>query len=446
MQLKRALAAAAAGLLAGGHASGQSAQDDTSTNVDSAVLYYKESERVRAIEPELNVSYKIDEDRKVNFGVVADSLTGATPIGAVPSSQPQTYVRPLRVVPLGTPMTVTTASGGSTVVLIPPATGATTQVIGASTLVPANTLPLDHGFKDTRIAGHLGWEQSLTETVKLAGGAAYSHEHDYRSVSANLGLTKDFNAHNTTLNGAVNYESDSSFPLGGTPTPFTQMSADWKGSNVSKHEVDAVIGVTQVMTRRWLATLSYSYGDSHGYHIDPYRIVSVVDPATGQPTAQLYEDRPDSRRKQSVFLDNKINVAGSVVSLSLRGYKDDWGIKSFTADARYRWQFGEDYYIEPHARYYRQGAADFFRYFLVDGQALPQYASSDTRLGRFHAQTYGMKFGMRIDRGSEFNIRIEHYSQHGNGSPAEAIGQLRQQDLFPDLKAFTVLVGYTYAF
>ena len=34
----------------------------------------------------------------------------------------------------------------------------------------------------------------------------------------------------------------------------------------------------------------------------------------------------------------------------------------------------------------------------------------------------------------------------GNGSPAGAMGQLRQQNPFPDLKAYTVLLGCTYSF
>jgi hypothetical protein len=113
---------------------------------------------------------------------------------------------------------------------------------------------------------------------------------------------------------------------------------------------------------------------------------------------------------------------------------------------RLRWKIGEDYYIEPHVRYYHQNAADFFRYFLVDGNTLPAYASADSRLAAFHSQTYGAKFGVQIDQGSEFNVRVEYYGQHGNGSPAQAIGQLKQQNLFPDLKAVTVMVGYSYAF
>jgi hypothetical protein len=441
--LRRTLAAAAAGLLAHGQTR---AQEAPSTNIDSAVLVYHEVGRVQAVEPELNLTQKIDEDSTLTVGLAADALTGATPLGAVPSTLPQTYIRPYKIIPLGTPVTVTSASGGSTVVIIPPPIGAKTQVLGASTTVAPNTYPLQRGFYDRRIAGHLGWEQALTTTLKVDGGVAYSKEHDYRSESVHLGLSQDFNAHNTTLNAGLNYESDLSFPIGGTPTPLIVMNANWKGPDESLHEVDAVLGVTQVMTRRWLTSLSYSYSDLHGYQTDPYKIISVVDPVSGQPTTQLYESRPDSRRKQSVFFDNKVHLTSDVVALSMRGYKDDWGIKSFTADLRYRWQMGIDYYLEPHLRYYRQGAADFFHYYLVNGEAIPQYASADTRLAQFEAQTYGAKFGIRLHEGSELNVRVEYYDQHGNGSPAGAIGQLRQQDLFPDLKAYTLLFGYSIAF
>ncbi len=441
--LRRALATAAAGLLAHGEAR---AQEAPSTIIDSAVLVYHEVGRVQAIEPEVNVTQKIDEDRTLTAGFTADALTGPTPFGAVPSTLAQTYVRPYKIVPLGTPVSVTTPSGGATIVIIPPPTGAKTQVLGASTTVPPNTYPLDHGFHDERVAGNLGWEQALTPTFNIDGGVAYSEEHDYRSESIHVGLSQDFNAHNTTLNAGLNYESDLSFPIGGTPTPLTLMSANWKGPDASLHEVDAVLGVTQVMTRRWLTSLSYSFSDLHGYQSDPYKLISVVDALSGQPTAQLYENRPDSRRKQSLFLENKIHLTSDIVTVGLRGYSDDWGIKSFTADLRYRLQMGADYYVEPHVRYYQQGAADFFHYYLVSGEAMPQYASADTRLAAFHAQTYGAKFGVRLDDNTELNVRVEYYDQHGNGSPTGAIGQLRQQDLFPDLKAYTVLLGFTIGF
>ena len=43
-------------------------------------------------------------------------------------------------------------------------------------------------------------------------------------------------------------------------------------------------------------------------------------------------------------------------------------------------------------------------------------------------------------------LRVEYHDQHGNGSPAGAIEQLQQQNLFPDLKAYTLLLGYAFAF
>ena len=446
-RVRGGLAAAAAGLLASGHAKAQEAAAEApATTVDSALLVYHEVNRVQAVEPVVNVSHKIDEDSTFDFGITADSLTGATPLGAVSSTLPQSYVRPYKVVPLGTPVTVTSASGGSTVVTVPPATGAKTETLAATTIVPPNTYPLDHGFSDRRVAGHLGWDQALTQNVKLDGGIAYSKEHDYRSESAHLGLSLDFNGHNTTLSGAVNYESDLSFPIGGTPTPLTQMNGDWKGPDATLHEIDALVGVTQVMSRRWLSTLSFSYSIAHGYQTDPYKLISVVDAVTGQPTEQLYESRPNLRRKESVFSDNKVHLGRDVISASLRAYEDDWGIKSLTADLRYRWQMSPVFYLEPHLRYYTQGAANFFHYYLVSDQAIPQYASSDTRLAKFHAQTYGGKFGMALSETLELNLRVEWYDQHGNGSPAGAIGQLRQQNLFPDLKAYTLLLGYTFAF
>jgi len=448
-RVRGGLAAATAGLLASGHVKAQeTAAGAPATTIDSGLLIYHETGRVQAIEPVLDVSHIINEDSTVYFGVAVDTLTGATPLGAVPSTLSQTYVRPYKIVPVGstTTTTVTSASGGSTVSVVPAASGATTQTLAATTTVPPNTYPLDHGFTDLREAGHFGWQQALTQNVKLDGGVAYSKEHDYRSESAHIGLSQDFNGHNTTLSAAVNYESDLSFPIGGTPTPLTQMSGDWKGPDASLHEIDALAGVTQVMSRHWLSTLSYSFSSAHGYQTDPYKIISVVDSVTGQPTEQLYESRPDLRRKQSVFFDNKVHLTSDVISASLRAYKDDWGVKSLTADLRYRWQLGRRFYVEPHLRHYIQGAADFFHYYLVNDEPIPQYASADTRLAKFNAQTYGAKVGIALTETSELNLRTEYYDQHGNGSPAGAIGQLRQQNLFPDLKAYTVLFGYTISF
>ena len=48
---------------------------------------------------------------------------------------------------------------------------------------------------------------------------------------------------------------------------------------------DLLVGVTQILSRRSLVELSYSYGKSDGYLTEPYKLLSVVDPVTGIPVA-----------------------------------------------------------------------------------------------------------------------------------------------------------------
>ena len=54
-----------------------------------------------------------------------------------------------------------------------------------------------------------------------------------------------------------------------------------------------------------------------------------------------------------------------MLDLSYRYGTDDWGIDSHTVEARYRLRLGGAAYIEPQLRWYKQGAADFYRLFLA---------------------------------------------------------------------------------
>ena len=96
------------------------------------------------------------------------------------------------------------------------------------------------------------------------------------------------------------------------------MSADQKGPNASKTVASLVVGVTQVMNRYWLAQLNYSVGTTNGYQTDPYRILSVVDPISGAPLQYLYEGRPGSRIRQSLYFANKLAIGPTFADVSAR--------------------------------------------------------------------------------------------------------------------------------
>jgi len=216
------------------------------------------------------------------------------------------------------------------VVLIPPATGAKTRTWARAgwsrpALILWNTAFTIAVSREPRMGTGI-------DPVAQAGRRGGVLEGARLSVrERHVGLARDFNGHNTTLSAGVNYESDLSFPIGGTPTPLTEMSAQWKGPNTSLHETTRCWGLpghesalaldAELLLQRTARLPNRSLQGHLG-----------VDPVTGQPTQQLYENRPDSRRKQSIFFDNKIHVATDVIAASLRGYEDDWGVKSVTAD------------------------------------------------------------------------------------------------------------------
>lgn len=417
------------------------------SQLETSILIYQEAGgRVHAIEPQATLAVHGVDNQVLKLGLTADAVTGATPNGATPANQVQTFVTPLKA--SGSSTTVTTASGGSTVIHLPPTPGQVAQAaLGRQYTVPANALPVDRGFFDRRYAGTFSWSQPLGGITEVGFGGGYSTEHDFSAITANAHIAQSFNGNNSTLSLTGDFERDSSFPYGGVPTPLTSMNARWKTpKSRGRTQADVIVGLTEVMTRRWLMQLNYSYGISNGYQNDPYKIISVVDPTSGEPLNYLYENRPSSRTRQSVYMDNKIDFGPSITDLSGRYYKDSWGIRAISAELSERLELLRWLYIEPNVRWYHQTAANFFHYYLVSGQSLPAYASADSRLARFTALTYGMQIGVNITPTSEIYVRGAYYKQKGVGHPAGAIGQLRNQNLFSGIKATWIMIGYTWDF
>ena len=112
------------------------------SELDSALLVYKEGDgRVKAIEPSTDLSIHGPAGQEISLGLVFDSVSGATPNGAVPSDLPQTFVTPIKA--QGSTATVTSASGGSTIIHLPPSPGdLAAAALGRQYIVPANGLPM----------------------------------------------------------------------------------------------------------------------------------------------------------------------------------------------------------------------------------------------------------------------------------------------------------------
>lgn len=389
---------------------------------DTQVLYYSETDRVTAIEPVISARWDRGEGQAFSLRLTVDSLTGASASGATPSSRPQTF---------------TTPSGHSTYD------------------VQAGETPLDPSFLDTRFALAAVWEKSLGSVWKATLGTNVSTEYDYLSVALNGNLARDFNQHNTTLAMGLSLGYDSIEPVGGIPRALAQQSPEVSGAprnrvgaDDDKTVYDLLVGVTQVIDPRSLVQINYGIGQTSGYLTDPYKLVSVIDPrpgpTQGDPVDQLYESRPDSRTKQNLFVAYKRQTSWKdVVDVNYRYSWDDWGIRSNTVDLRYRWDFEEVWYLQPHLRYYQQSAADFYQRFLIAGEPLPSHASADYRLGDLTGLTFGLKYGRPLAKEREWNVKVEYYQQSGD-EPTFQPGSLANVDLFPDVKAVVVQFGFSF--
>jgi hypothetical protein len=388
---------------------------------DAAFLYYGESDsRVQAVEPVFQATKFISEEEFLTFRLTADSLTGASPSGAVASNQPQTFTSP---------------SGN------------------ADYSIPANTYPLDDTFKDTRVALATNWTFPVSDHTDLTIGGNFSNEYDYQSVSVNSNISMNFNQNNTTLFAGFSYANDTIDAVGGAPIalarmqPVGSLQAKMAGTE-NKDTLDVLFGVTQVIDRDSLFQLNYSYSNSDGYHNDPYKVLSVLDANgnyydDGIATANvLFESRPDSRTKHSIFGRYKTYLDGDVLDLSYRYMTDDWEVDSQTVDAKYRFALSGDSYLQPHIRYYQQSKADFYRPYLRQSEAIPTFASADYRLAEYDATTVGLEYGWLDSNKNQWRVSLEFYQQ--SPTEPEKYGDLTSQTLLPDWNAAMLRVNYSF--
>ncbi len=426
-----ALAAATCTLLGTGAPEPVQAQEEPGWDFNTALLYYGEADnRVQDLSLNLLTRRTFVDDRFFTFGLTLDTLTGASPSGALPQSVAQTFTQP---------------SGKKTYTTEP------------------GELPLDDTFRDSRVALTTSWQQPLGRLYQVNVGASTSKEFDYLHFGLNAKLSRDFNQRNTTVSVGFAVAQDELAPIGGTPTGLTPMldavgkgdDGRIKGPPETKDIVDLVFGVTQVVSRNFLMQANYSYSDTTGYLTDPYKIISVVDGTTGDAVPSVgpgdgpshlyyFEHRPDNRVKHSLFTQGKYYMDGKVLDLSYRYMTDDWEIESHTVDLHFRWPLSDNSYVEPHLRYYTQTAADFYRLSLIDGEPLPEYASADHRLGEFDAVTAGLKFGWKTHGGNDMHVRIELYTQSGKLSTDQLIGNQVDRDNNPDLNAIIFQFGYQF--
>ncbi len=428
--IKAALSLATSALLGTSMLTGGVAQAEETDEwqFDSAFLLYSEADRVTATEAIIAGTKVLDNDEILSLKLTVDALTGASANGAVAQPNAQTFTRP---------------SGNGQYV------------------TPSGETPLDDTFHDTRVQLNAQWTQPLADNITGSVGGHFSKEYDYLSLGVNGNLAYDFNKKNSTISMGLSYFQDTFSPEGGIPKAHSSMlvgdssSPEWdaefaktrSGDSDDKSTTDILVGFTQVINRRMITAFNYSYSMVDGYLTDPFKVVTVLN-TEGLAQDYIYESRPDSRVKQSTFMQAKYNfddsLLNTVADISYRYMWDDWGIDSHTIDTRFTVPVGATSYIEPHIRFYQQGAADFYQPYIIDEQAPIGFVSADYRIGEMTAVTIGAKYGVVLNDGNELSFRLEYYRQTPTNAGFPELSALKGQDIYPVVEAIIAQVSYSF--
>jgi hypothetical protein len=147
------------------------------------------------------------------------------------------------------------------------------------------------------------------------------------------------------------------------------------------------LGLTQVLTPRWLASLNLEAVADEGFLGSPYRAVRVFG-------AFIPERDPSTRSSRAATLRVSGDVgSGSAVRLQYRYFWDNWQIRAHTAEVAYSRHFGSRWLADASLRYYRQSKALFYSDNFT--QELT-YMSRNRQLSTFDSLGPGVKLSYAV--------------------------------------------------
>jgi hypothetical protein len=214
-----------------------------------------------------------------------------------------------------------------------------------------------------------------------------SREHDYLADSYNLGISHDLFGGLTTLN--VGYGQGHDTVLKTNDPTFED----------SVNRYNFRVGVTQVLTRSLLASLSYEDVSESGYLNNPYRKVWIQG-APGSLPSPADEVYPHARDSQALgakliwgFTSSESHPVLRSMRFDYRYYRDSWGVRAHTAGVSMQRYFADRWVGEIHWRYYRQSAASFYMDVFPSEMT---YMARDKELSTFEDYSLGIKASWHI--------------------------------------------------
>jgi Protein of unknown function (DUF3570) len=231
-------------------------------------------------------------------------------------------------------------------------------------------------YSETRQQLDLGLDYAVRDSLIHLSGSQ-STEPDYEADTTGIDVSQEVFGGMTTI--ALGYtEGHDRVGQKGLPG-FFDHATHWQYR----------LGVTQILSPRWLATANVEAIADEGYLGSPYRVARVFG-------AAVPENVPRTRSSRAM----KFRTTGDVsdwftgwgagqrhaVHAEYRYYWDNWGIKAHTVEGGYSRYFGDAWLADSWLRFNRQSAALFYS---DNAEAESLYITRNRQLGAFNSWSLG---------------------------------------------------------
>jgi hypothetical protein len=230
--------------------------------------------------------------------------------------------------------------------------------------------------------------------AQITIGAMTSHEPDYVANTGNIDVTQEVFGGMTTVAFGYTHGSDK---VGKKNSPeFSDTARHWQYR----------LGLTQILTPRWLASLNFEALSDDGYLGSPYRFARVFG-------AIVPERNPRTRTGRAA----KVRLVGDLgnrdaMHVEYRYFSDTWDIKAHTAEIGYSRYIGDKWLADTFVRYYTQTHALFYS---DNAQSETLYISRNRQLSTFNDTSIGFKlaYGLRKVPGS-YDLKLNGTYEYTN--------------------------------
>ncbi len=231
-----------------------------------------------------------------------------------------------------------------------------------------------------------------------------SDENDYRASTASFSISHAMFGNLTTVSMGYSQAWDE---------VRRNNDANFLGEVDRRHYR---LGVSQILTPKFLMGLNYEAITDEGYLNNPYRSVRFMDADAGNGYSYESELYPNTRTSNTIALRSQYYLPyRAAIRAEYRYFEDTWGIEASSAELSYTHPLESGWTFDARFRVYGQNSADFYSD-LFERPAELNFRARDKELSTFESRMVGVgvsyefaRDGWRfIDRGT-LNFQYDRF-------------------------------------